>query len=514
MGRPFGIGLLIVFFTFLTVPASADTEVSGSVFGVWTIEDSPYIVTDTLKVEPNKSLMIEPGVIIRFQGQFPLVVEGLLDAKGTPDQPIIFEPEPPLSYFSGIVVDDAESRYGTFEYVQIRRALRGLILKNSEFEVLYSSIVQCYIGIITENSNLVLGNSLVSVTSGGIVNRDGSSLDMFDTQVITRSNISDSFVLTAQNSNIELFRSWLILNIVNAIGTTPGEAVSLSSANGIIDSCYIQAISDESVIGVNINVGNGLTLTRSAIKIESSNESFAINLSNTDQNLDHLTIHMKSVSRAAMVGVYANRDVDAFITNTIFHNPRKSDQDVCIAAVVNPGVPASSNIYGSYSCFHNFLTGGGTHVVMTSGLMFENPLFADTLYHLQETSPCIDAGEPEGLDPDGTVPDIGMHYYHQNQSSTLEPEPTELPTAFGLLGSWPNPFNSQTHIAFRVGGRQHVQVQVYDPLGRQVALLADGIYPVGENVVSWQAEELATGYYFVRMISGEQSDVLKVLLLR
>ena len=37
-------------------------------------------------------------------------------------------------------------------------------------------------------------------------------------------------------------------------------------------------------------------------------------------------------------------------------------------------------------------------------------------FTLQENSPCIDAGNPEELDPDGSVIDIGTIWYGQDES--------------------------------------------------------------------------------------------------
>ncbi|MBL7131354.1 MAG: right-handed parallel beta-helix repeat-containing protein [Candidatus Omnitrophica bacterium] len=53
------------------------------------------------------------------------------------------------------------------------------------------------------------------------------------------------------------------------------------------------------------------------------------------------------------------------------------------------------------------------------GDISQDPLFVDPdndNYHLQETSPCIDAGDPDPQynDPDGTRNDMGAYYYNQN----------------------------------------------------------------------------------------------------
>ena len=63
----------------------------------------------------------------------------------------------------------------------------------------------------------------------------------------------------------------------------------------------------------------------------------------------------------------------------------------------------------------------------------------------------------------------------------------------------PNPFRSQTRVQFSVGRVDWVRLEVYDVLGRQVATLADGVRPLGQYIVSWDADGLESGVYFCRL---------------
>ena len=45
------------------------------------------------------------------------------------------------------------------------------------------------------------------------------------------------------------------------------------------------------------------------------------------------------------------------------------------------------------------------------GNIFLNPVFADTLWHLTENSPCRDAGMDLGFPYEGPAPDIGLWEY-------------------------------------------------------------------------------------------------------
>ncbi len=70
--------------------ARPGTEISGSLSGTLTLDDSPYIVTGDISVPDGQTLEIEPGVVIRFNGKFQFDVYGTLRAIGTEERPIVF----------------------------------------------------------------------------------------------------------------------------------------------------------------------------------------------------------------------------------------------------------------------------------------------------------------------------------------------------------------------------------------------------------------------------------------
>jgi hypothetical protein len=64
--------------------------VSGNVSGVWSKNESPYLVNGDLKILAGSSLFIEPGVRIVFQGYYKLDVAGELKALGRKNDSIVF----------------------------------------------------------------------------------------------------------------------------------------------------------------------------------------------------------------------------------------------------------------------------------------------------------------------------------------------------------------------------------------------------------------------------------------
>lgn len=78
-----------------------------------------------------------------------------------------------------------------------------------------------------------------------------------------------------------------------------------------------------------------------------------------------------------------------------------------------------------------------------------------------------------------------------------------VPTAFALSENYPNPFNPTTTITFALPEVSEVQLAVYDVLGRQVRLLTEGMLPEGQHEVIFEARNLSSGMYLVRLITPQ-----------
>ncbi len=64
--------------------------IEGELSGILGVNDSPYFVTDTLRVSKNAELVIQPGVEIRFDTGIPFEVYGKITAVGVESAPITF----------------------------------------------------------------------------------------------------------------------------------------------------------------------------------------------------------------------------------------------------------------------------------------------------------------------------------------------------------------------------------------------------------------------------------------
>jgi hypothetical protein len=93
------------------------------------------------------------------------------------------------------------------------------------------------------------------------------------------------------------------------------------------------------------------------------------------------------------------------------------------------------------------------------------------------------------------------------------------PAGPDLFRNYPNPFNQETVIRYRVNAPGAVQITVHDLRGREIARLAGGMQAAGEHSVAWKGTDDAGrpvpgGVYFIRFCAGGAKRVLKALLLK
>ena len=93
------------------------------------------------------------------------------------------------------------------------------------------------------------------------------------------------------------------------------------------------------------------------------------------------------------------------------------------------------------------------------------------------------------------------------------------PLEFIISRNYPNPFNSITHIDYQVPIDNHINITIYDIMGREVKTLMDqvqikGIYTIDWNGQSEYGEFVSTGVYFFQFTSNGFSDEKKMIFLK
>ncbi len=94
-----------------------------------------------------------------------------------------------------------------------------------------------------------------------------------------------------------------------------------------------------------------------------------------------------------------------------------------------------------------------------------------------------------------------------------EAAPT-LPEKFALLQNYPNPFNPNTVISYQLSVISDVKLSIYDVIGREIAVLANGRQNAGTYTTRWNAQNFPSGIYFYRLQANSFTQTKKLILLK
>lgn len=107
----------------------------------------------------------------------------------------------------------------------------------------------------------------------------------------------------------------------------------------------------------------------------------------------------------------------------------------------------------------------------------------------------------------------------QGIPTSINQHEKQLPLEVYLYQNYPNPFNPVTNIEFEIPHIMHVQIKIFDDLGKEADVLADNDFQPGVHKVSWDASKFGSGIYLYRLYAGDlpgksYSITRKMLLIR
>ena len=97
--------------------------------------------------------------------------------------------------------------------------------------------------------------------------------------------------------------------------------------------------------------------------------------------------------------------------------------------------------------------------------------------------------------------------------------PNETPDNFTLHANFPNPFNPTTNIRFSLEESGPVKISIYNALGQEVRVLADGNFDRGEHSVTWDGKDnfggsLATGSYLYQLRFNDRTYTRTMTMIK
>jgi len=543
---------------------------SGPVAGI--LEDTTYIVIADIVVQASTELIIEPGAELYFNSDCDFNIHGYLSAQGNevdsvkflrqnPDQPwghIVFyndsHDSSKMAYclISGGYADpDNDWPYNcgggvlcsysspTFEHCAIAGNQAGYcgggmaIYLDSETVLNECSIM----GNTADNDgggmqifsssphliNSVFASNLAAVVGGGI--SAGESSPIIDNCLFQYNDCSfgGGGFYCDRSYNLELKNSQFLYN--NTDGSGGGMMLGEESSAITVDSCNVIGNTALQGGGIFCSIvtadishclitadsasgdGGGIAFYGAIINLENCaiTHNFAGNSAGAAYLANNSRIHLLNSiidNNFGMSGFFIDSTGNLILTYSDLYN----NENGHFSGNFNPqlGQMVTVNANGdSCDVFYNIYLDP----------LYLDPLFGD--FHLQETSPCIDAGDPaSALDPDSTIADMGYYFYDQTVS-VENPFLDLSPTTFDLLPCFPNPFNESLTIPFTLDQALPVKLKIYNQLGQLVSDFEFRISNLGENQVVWDASGQGSGVYYVRlMVDGRWQAVEKVVLLK
>ncbi len=193
----------------ITIPKVNATYVEGNIQQdtKWTLTDSPFIVINNVIVKLGYTLTVEPGVEVRFGGNFSLVVEGVLDAIGTPEDMIRF------------VSNRDTPQLGDWSMIKFINKVEGSTIA-------YSVVSHATNGIVVDNGNVQIRNCQISNNHESGIYLAGDNTATIEDNAV-QLNL-DGIVLNGTTSGANIQNNMISANIENGIDfrSTAGASIS------------------------------------------------------------------------------------------------------------------------------------------------------------------------------------------------------------------------------------------------------------------------------------------------
>jgi FG-GAP repeat/Secretion system C-terminal sorting domain len=96
----------------------------------------------------------------------------------------------------------------------------------------------------------------------------------------------------------------------------------------------------------------------------------------------------------------------------------------------------------------------------------------------------------------------------------LKEENIAKPLAFGLQKIYPNPFNPRTTFCIQLETSSNMDLSIFNTSGEKVTTIFNGEQGVGESLYTWDAANMPSGLYIVRMVTGNLIQSQKIVYMK
>lgn len=435
--------------------------------GRLTRANSPYLINGDMRVSAGDSLIIDPGVELRFGASSSFIVEGLLIAQGTEDDSI---------YFTAAGASPTSGSWnGIFLYNAPARPLRRVVVSFAAT------------GITCDGGSPIIEDCDFSGNVNGIDFVNGAT-----------AQIRRSLFLQNGNAAIRCIDAspTIELNVITQNALTGFESAIV--CNGASPRIQHNLIFGNGHSGIDCANGSSAEIYQNTL----TNNEFGVTISDSNPQL------YNNIVTGSSTGISSESAEPEIFHNNVFGNSDGNFLD-CPAGV---GEMSTVNFNGH---------AGDAFGNISLDPIYVNPAESD--FRIAQGSPCIDAGSPDN--PAGGVfagsrPDLGFLEFDGAISEVSGGE-YAVPEEHALAQNYPNPFNPGTTIEYMVGGStaQPVRLAIYDGLGRLVRELVDASQAPGPYRVYWNGKDelsraAGSGVYFSRLKVNKELHTRKMILTK
>jgi hypothetical protein len=242
--------------TYIEGPITRDT--------IWTLVDSPFVVSNDITVYSNATLTIEPGVEVKFGGAFSLIVSGRLYADGT-NKPVVFtsnKEQPEVGDWDTIIFNGIGK--STLIGCSISYATGGILVQNGDVEIRNCTISLSQNGITAANSRLMVYDSTVNLCQ-----EDGINITDTETTIqnsVIAENQGNGICITGDRQ-INIQENTIMAN-GNGVLLTGNEASNVNLSQNKISA------NTQAGIKIDANAHSGVTILNN--NVSSNNQGFYI----------------------------------------------------------------------------------------------------------------------------------------------------------------------------------------------------------------------------------------------
>lgn len=111
----------------------------------------------------------------------------------------------------------------------------------------------------------------------------------------------------------------------------------------------------------------------------------------------------------------------------------------------------------------------------------------------------------------GNRPNISLT---ANIVTNKQNEAANIPAEYALYQNYPNPFNPVTKIKFDIPKSGFTTLKIYNMLGQEISVPVNENKNAGSYLIDFNAGNLPSGTYFYKLISGNYSEIRKMVVIK